>query len=556
MANTNLDESVQLADILFPDIPVGRAAEILAASKPRALPEGACVTRFAPSPTGFLHIGGVYAALISERIAHQTKGVFILRIEDTDKQREVEGAIKIIAQGLGRFGISPDEGVLPDLSEAGAYGPYLQSERLDLYRVFLKELVARGGAYPCFCSTEELDIARETQELQKVKTGYYGRWAKHRNISAAEVAERLARGETYVVRVKSRGADGEKLQFTDLVKGSLSLSVNDQDSILLKSDGYPTYHWAHCVDDALMQTTHVIRGDEWLSSAPLHVELFELMGWTIPQYAHIAPIVKIDETGTKRKLSKRKDPEANVEFYFKEGYPISAVTEYLLNLANSNFEDWRRENQNAPSEKFVVRLDKGSVSGALFDFVKLADVSKEIVARMTANEVYSAVLAWARENDSEFVLWLEKNSDYAQKIFNIEREGEKRRKDIAKWSDARNSIEYFITAPTEFVLSEKVSAADARAILEKVSEVINVEDTADVWLTKFRALAVELGFAPDTKTFKTNPTAFKGTLGDVAGVLRVALTGRTNTPDLHQMMQVFGMDEVHARIDRAIAKLG
>jgi glutamyl-tRNA synthetase len=547
-------ESELIANLLFPQI-TADIQQILQASQPRELVEGAEVTRYAPSPTGFLHIGGVYAALISERIAHQSGGVFILRIEDTDKQREIADGVKILASGLGKFGIVPNEGVMPDMEEVGSYGPYIQSERLPLYHAFLKELVARGYAYPCFCTSEELEATRETQELQKIKTGYYGRFAKHRNITAAEVEERIGRGEKFVVRVKSQGADGQKFAFKDLVKGGLTLSSNDQDSILLKSDGFPTYHWAHCVDDKLMRTTKVIRGDEWLSSAPLHVELFTLMGWQHPEYAHIAPIVKIDETGSKRKLSKRKDPEANVEFYFSEGYPIKAVTEYLMNLANSSFEDWRRENPAKPHTDFVLRLEKINVSGALFDFVKLGDISKEIIAAMTAAEVFAEVCVWADVHDKDLATWLRANADYARAIFGIERGGEKHRKDIAKWSDVRDTIAYFMVEEVDFVRPEKVDTETTGQILDAAAGAVSADDTPESWLAKLKGIAVSHGFAQDTKTFKANPEQFKGNLGDVAMILRLALTGRTNTPDLHQMIHVLGIDRAKARFARAKASL-
>ena len=395
-------KSTKIADLLFPDI-----ESVPDETPDRNLPKGAAVTRYAPSPTGFLHIGGVYTALISERMAHQSDGVFYLRIEDTDKQREIADGVRLIASGLGKFGIRVDEGVHPDMTETGAYGPYIQSERLPIYHTFIKKLVADGNAYPCFCTSEELDQTRETQELQKIKTGYYGRWAKHRVITSEEVEERLGRGEQFAVRLKSRGVEGQKIKFTDLIKGDLNLSANENDAILLKSDGYPTYHWAHCVDDHLMRTTQVIRGDEWLPSVPLHTELFTLMGWELPQYAHLAPIVKIDEAGSKRKLSKRKDPEANVEYYFEQGYPIAAVTEYLLNLINSDFEDWRREHPDTPHTEFIVRLEKANASGALFDFVKLADVSKAVVSRMSATEVCAAVIEWANQYDAELAACVE-----------------------------------------------------------------------------------------------------------------------------------------------------
>jgi glutamyl-tRNA synthetase len=539
-----------IADLLFPDISSG-IDELLKMSEPRELVEGAAVTRYAPSPTGFLHIGGVYAALISQRIARQTDGIFILRIEDTDKQREVVDGARIMAAGLAQFGIVPDEGVMPDMSERGAYGPYTQSQRLHLYRAFLKKLVASGNAYPCFCTSQELESVRETQELQKIKTGYYGRFAKHRTIDAMEVAERIGRGESYVIRVKSRGVEGQKFAFSDLVKGELTLSTNDQDTVLLKSDGFPTYHWAHCVDDKLMQTTHVIRGDEWLSSVPLHIELFEFMGWQPPKYAHIAPIVKIDETGSKRKLSKRKDPEANVEFYFQQGYPIQALIEYLLNLANSNFEDWRRENPETSNEEFHLRLEKINVSGALFDVLKLNDISKEVVAGMRAGEVFFATVLWAEKYDEPLAHWLRSNEQYAHAIFSIERGGEKHRKDIAKWSDVRDSISYFMIEDIEFTRPEKIDTITAQEILKAASNAVSQSDTTDTWLGKLRGIAASHGFAQDTKTFKAAPEQFKGNLGDVAMVLRLALTGRTHTPDLFQLMQVLGESRVKLRFDRA-----
>ncbi len=548
-------ESQKIADMLFPDVSAHAAAEFLAASAPRELPSDACVTRFSPSPTGFLHIGGIYAALVSQRIAHQSSGVFMLRIEDTDKQREIANGVALITHGLDAFGIQIDEGVLPNMEQVGAYGPYIQSERLPLYRAFIKELVAAGNAYPCFCTPAELEEARATQELQKIKTGYYGTWARHREISADEVAARIARGEQYAVRVKSRGANGEKFAFTDLVKGDLTLGANDQDSVLYKSDGYPTYHWAHIVDDKLMRTTHVIRGDEWLSSVPLHTELFALMGWAAPHYAHIAPIVKIDETGSKRKLSKRKDPEANVDFYFRAGYPVRAVTEYLLNLANSNFEDWRREHPRVPNSEFDLRLEKIQVSGALFDFVKLADVSKQIIAEMSATEIFEAVSAWATDYDAPLAEWLSANAQYALAIFGIERSGDKRRKDLTKWEDVRNSISYFMDDAWEIIWPEKIDRAVAGRILTRAMQLVDVTDSAEVWLTKLRGIATELGFAPDTKSYKAAPENFKGHVGDVAGVLRVALTGRTNTPDLHELMCVLGGARVHARFTRAITTL-
>lgn len=536
--------------MLFPDIQAPPVETL-----PRALPASACVTRYAPSPTGFLHIGGVYTALISERIAHQSGGVFFLRIEDTDKQREIADGVRMMTEGLARFDIQIDEGVHADMMQTGAYGSYIQSERLHLYRAFAQQLVESGRAYPCFCTPQELEHIRETQELQKIKTGYYGRWARCRTLGSDEVAARIARAEQWALRLKSGGADGHKIQFSDLIKGKLTLTANDNDAILLKSDGYPTYHWAHCVDDHLMGTTHVIRGDEWLSSVPLHLELFAAMGWQTPHYAHIAPIVKIDETGSKRKLSKRKDAEANVTYYFERGYPVQAIKEYLLNLINPDFEDWRREHPDASLTDFTVRLEKANVSGALFDFVKLDDVSKSVISRMSASAVYDAVLAWAREYDANFAVWLSAHEEYATRIFDIERSGEKRRKDIAMWSQVKENISYFMSDDIVFTAPEKLSRETAREIVERLLASLDFDDSPDAWLEKLRILAASLGFAPDTKTFKAAPEKFAGHLGDVAMVVRLALTGRTNTPDLYQMIQVLGEQRARDRLARAAQSL-
>ncbi len=550
-----------IAELLFPDVTESPEA-ILAHYPARNLPVGACVTRYAPSPTGFVHLGSLYTALISKKIADQTKGVFILRVEDTDKEREVENGIALIAEGLHKFGLDSDEGITADGSgERGVYGPYVQSHRRELYKVFIKELVVRGGAYPCFCTPEELDSVRATQELQKIKTGYYGVWARHRDITVEEVAERLAKGEKPVIRVRSRGVEGQKFSFKDAVKGGLTLTANDQDAILFKSDGYPTYHWAHVVDDYLMKTTHVIRGEEWLPSAPLHIELFELMNWKAPIYCHVSLIMKLDG-GTKRKLSKRKDPEANVEFYAEQGIPKEAVIEYLMNLANSSFEDWRREHPAAPMNEFVLKLEKINVSGALFDMTKLLDISKNVISRMNADEVFARVLAWAEEYDAKFARLISKNAEYALAIFGIERGGDKKRKDIAAWSELDGSVGYFFDEvfdllPTEgFDVPESVGRAAAAELLEAFLLAYNPKASADDWLAEMKSLGVEHGFAADTKQFKAAPPGtYRGHFGDVAMVIRRALTKRAQTPDLFEMLQVMGERRIQARVAQARAFL-
>ena len=400
----------------------------------RNLKEGAIVTRIAPSPTGFVHIGGLYQGLIAKKLAKQTEGVFFIRIEDTDQKRLIENGITEIIESMDNFGMNPDEGMINETESKGAYGPYRQSLRKEIYQAYAKYLIEQGKAYPCFCSPEELDSIRQKQEQAKIRPGYYGVWAKCRNLTVEEMIEKIKAGEEYIIRFKSPGREDKKIKHHDLIKGNVDFPENDQDIVIIKGDGLPTYHFAHVVDDHLMRTTHVIRGDEWLSSVPLHLQLFHEMGFKPPKYAHIAPIMKNDN-GNKRKLSKRKDPEAAVSYYVEMGIPKEAVTEYLLNIANSNFENWRRANKDASIDDFKLEISKMSVSGALFDMVKLLDVGKTVISKFTAEEVYERALEWAKEYDKDLAKILEKDKEYAIKVFGIERGNKKPRKDIAKWSD-------------------------------------------------------------------------------------------------------------------------
>ena len=522
----------------------------------RNLKEGAIVTRFAPSPTGFVHIGGLYQSLIARKLANQTEGVFLLRIEDTDQKREVENGITDIVQSLDRFGIEPDEGMVSETEGKGNYGPYRQSMRKEIYQSYAKFLIEQGKAYPCFCTPEDLEEMRTKQENAKIRPGYYGVWAKCRNITVEEAIEKINNGEKYIVRFKSSGREDRKIKHHDVIKGNVDFPENDQDIVIIKADGLPTYHFAHAVDDHLMRTTHVIRGDEWLSSVPLHLQLFHELGFKPPKYAHIAPIMKNDN-GNKRKLSKRKDPEAAVSYYDEMGIPKEAVNEYLLNIANSNFENWRRANKDKSIDEFELQLNKMSVSGALFDMVKLLDVGKTVISKFTAEKVYESAFHWAKTYDKELEEMLQ-DKEYALKIFGIERGNKKPRKDIAKWSDVKENIEYmydekFLSKEQEYpyqVINEK---EDVDKILNLYMEKYYDEnDDKQQWFDKIKELAGELGYAKEVKEYKANPDAYKAHVGDVSTVLRVALTGRTNTPDMYEIMQVLGKESIEKRF--AVAK--
>ena len=543
----------ELADLIFPN-----AKEISYYEEKypeRNLEEGAIVTRFAPSPTGFVHIGGLYQALVARTAAKKTNGVFFLRVEDTDQKREVENGVTGIVNSLKDFDMLPDEGMISDTEEIGNYGPYKQSLRKDIYQSYAKYLLEQGKAYPCFATAEELDEMRAKQEAAKVRTGYYGVWAKYRNLSLDEMAEKINAGVPYIIRFKSPGREDRKIKHKDLIKGNVDFPENDQDVVIIKSDGLPTYHFAHAVDDHLMHTTHVIRSDEWLSSVPLHLQLFQELGFKAPKYAHISPIMKNDN-GNKRKLSKRKDPEAAVSYYEEIGIPSLAVKEYLLNIANSTFENWRRQNKDAALEEFDFKLNKMSVSGALFDMVKLQDVSKIVISKMTAEEVYEKSLEWANRHDEELAKMLE-DKEYSLKVLGIERGNNKPRKDIAKWSDVKENIIYmydekFLSEEQDYpyqVINEK---ENINKILDLYIEKYYVpEDDKQTWFNKIKELSVEMGYAGEVKEYKANPDKYKAHVGDVSTVLRVALTGRTNTPDMYEIMGVLGKTSIAKRFEKA-----
>ena len=544
----------EMAQLLFPDIT--KTPDDYEKEYPnRDLPEGAKVTRFAPSPTGFLHIGSLFAAFVSQRAAKATDGVFYLRIEDTDKKREVENGVTGMVEGLNDFGIYPDEGMIDEVNSKGAYAPYIQSKRTPIYQAYVKALVEQGMAYPCFMTEEEISAVREKQEQEKVLPGIYGEYAKYRDITAEEAKKLIDEGREYVVRLKSPGKPDGKVSFKDAVKGTIEMPENILDVVLLKKDGTPTYHFAHAVDDHLMHTTDVTRGDEWISSAPIHLQLFRVLGFKAPRYAHISPIMKEDaETGGKRKLSKRKDPEAAVTYYKETGFPKEAVLEYLMTIANSNFEDWRRANAAAPLDEFKFSLSKMSKAGALFDLVKLNDISKNYISTLDKETVYNEAVEWAKDYNKKLYDILTADEEYAKTIFGIERGNAKPRKDIAKWSDIEDYIAYFYNDiwDRQRDFAENVSNADAIEIIEEYKKLYDPAAPSEDWFPTVRDMAEKLGFAKAPKEYKKNPDMYKGHVGDVAGVIRVAATGRRNTPDLCEILHTLGADEVEKRFDEAI----
>ena len=551
-----MDSNKLMADLLLPNI--DKTPDYYEALYPeRNLPEGARVTRIAPSPTGYLHLGTLFTALVIRITATSSGGIFFTRIEDTDKKREVSGGIEDIIDGLNRFGITIDEGFVSGNEQKGIYGPYQQSQRAEIYQTYVKDLIVRGLAYPCFCTAEDLEAVRKVQEENKIRTGYHGEYAKHRDITYEQAKALIDEGRPFVIRLRSPGNEQNRITFEDAIKGKIEMPENDEDFVLLKSDGIPTYHFAHAVDDHLMHTTHVIRGDEWISSVPKHIQLFKILGFKVPKYAHVSPIMKLDN-GAKRKISKRKDPEAAVHFFAEQGYEPICVIEYLMTIAASDFEDWRRANPTADYRQFKFNLKKMSVSGALFDENKLNDVSKIKIAAMKSDEVYKHLADWAREFDGEFYEQLTANPDFSKSMLAIDRDDAKKpRKDIAKWSDAKEYFAYFFNDyyTPNHNLPENISALDAKAFLAEYKNVYDPADDRQGWFDKIKQIAPKLNFAAETKEYKANPEAFRGSAGDLSTVLRIAVTGRQNTPDLCSIMAVLGKDECFKRIDDMISSL-
>ena len=542
-----------LAALLFPDVTT-TCEELEEKYPPRNVPEGAVITRMAPSPTGFVHLGNLVQGLTSERMAHQSGGVLFLRVEDTDAKREIPGAVEVLIESLKHYGIHFDEGATID-GDNGSYGPYRQRQRAGIYHVYAKKLVEEGKAYPCFCTEDELAAMREKQEVNKETTGYYGAYAIWRDRPMEDIQAQLAAGQPWVLRFRSTGDVSRQFKFNDLVKGELTVTENNIDQVLLKSDGIPTYHFAHAVDDHLMRTTHVVRGDEWLPSLPFHIQLFQALGFKLPKYVHIGPLMKMDGN-SKRKLSKRKDPELALTYYKSEGFPVQAVYEYIMTLLNSNYEDWRRANPTAPATDFKFSPKKLNPAGNLFDYAKLCDVSKNEIAKMDARQVYTLLVEWAQEFDPDFAQKLTADPDFAVRILAIGRGGKKPRKDLATWADAKPYMGFFYDEYLEApVFEEKFEKAVIRSALEKFLERFNFQDDATVWFDKVKEITQELGFTTDMKAYKQNPDDFPGTVADVSTFLRLAVTGKTNSPDLYTVMQILGYERTVARIQKTIALL-
>lgn len=551
----------KLADLLFPHV-TETPEECEARFPARDLPEGARVTRFAPSPTGFVHFGGLFPVMVGERLAHQSGGVFYLRIEDTDAKREVPGAAEGLITTLERYGIHFDEGAIlgPDgrITDVGVYGPYKQSLRAPLYHVFAKALVAQGKAYPVFSTEEELEALKQTDKKSEIKNldweaeaaARRAEMLAHRHFTLEEVEAHLAAHDPWVLRLLSDGDGEKKITVQDLVRGKLEMPVNDEDFVLLKSDGIPTYHFAHAVDDHLMGTTLVIRGEEWLPSLPKHLQLFYYLGFKAPKYMHISQIMRLDENGNKKKLSKR-DMGANLDDYARLGYAPEAVAEYILTLLNSHYEEWRAANPSLPYTDFPFNIKKMSASGCLFDFQKLNDVSKNVLSRMTAQEVYDRYTRWALEFDPSLHALLTADPAYAQAIFNIGRGGKKPRKDFTVWTDVRPYLDFFYDElfQRKDSLPDGSCPEDVRSTIAAFQASYDPSDDMTAWFDKIKAIATELGYAADMKAYKADPAAFKGSVADISGFLRLAITGKLNAPDLYTVMQLLGKERVFARLN-------
>lgn len=544
----------ELAELMFPN--VKHDVDYYEALYPeRNLPEGAVVSRFAPSPTGFVHMGSLLSAFIASKVPKETNGVFYLRIEDTDGKRSVENGVQGIIDDLNNFDIKIDEGVVSETEQIGKYGPYIQSERKEIYDTYAKHLVEEGLAYPCFCTQEEIDETRKMQELNKERIGIYGSYAKCRFLTNEERAEKIKNGVPYIIRLKSPGNFNKKIVLNDLVRGKIEFPENDMDIVLIKSDGLPLYHFAHVIDDHLMRTTHVLRGEEWISSTPVHLQLFQVLGFKTPKYAHLGVVMKIDEDGTRRKLSKRKDPEAAVSYYHQKGIPVEAVKLYLMTIANSNFEGWWDQNPTLGIDDFKFDFKKMSVSGSLFDLEKLLNISKSYISRLKASEVYEKALTWAKEFDTEFATILEKYKDYSISVLNIEREQKKPRKDFESFSSIKSNIwymydEYFNNDVT-YNFGKITDKEEVKAILKTyIEKYYDAADDKDTWFHKIKDLTEELGYCADMKAYRENPDMYKGSVADVSTVIRVAATTSSMTPDLYEILKLLGKDRIISRFYR------
>ena len=540
-------DNIKLAGLLFPE--VNETPEDMEKRfPPRDLKEGAIVSRMAPSPTGFVHLGNLVQGITSERLSHQSGGVLFLRVEDTDRKREVKGAVQILIDALRHYGINFDEGA-SESGDIGIYGPYYQSRRAEIYHVYAKKLVEEGKAYPCFCTEEELEAMRAEQEKEGANFGYFGKWAKWRDRPIEDIEEMLGKGVPWVLRFRSTGSIENKFKFTDLIKGEVEVTENEIDHVLLKSDGIPTYHFAHAVDDHLMRTTHVVRGDEWLPSLPFHLQLFRALGFKLPKYCHIGPLMKMDGN-SKRKLSKRKDPELALTYYRAEGFPEESVYEYILTILNSNYEDWRRINPDADTDEFKFSYKKMNPAGSLFDAAKLRDVSKNVISRMTAERVYDLAAEWAKEYDEEFYSLLTADKERSVAIFSIGRGGNKPRKDYAVWSELKEYMGFFFDEYFKVTEApdEKYEKSLISHIIDDYSHIYSADDEQNEWFEKIKKLGEKYGFAANTKDYKANPEAYAGSVADVSGFIRLAVTGKSSSPDMYQVMKILGKEKVTERL--------
>ena len=547
----------EIADLIFPD--VKEKVEDLEKRFPlRNLPTGAEVTRFAPSPTGFLHTGSLFTSMICHKVAKDSGGIFYVRLEDTDTKREIQGSGETLLKQLHLFGIDPSEGYLGD-KQIGEYGPYIQSERADIYKVVIKYLLENGKAYPCFCSQAELDDIRAKQEKAKIIPGYYGPFAKYRYLTNDERKERILKGDPYVIRFKSSGNHIHKIKVTDLVHGNFEIAENDMDIVIYKSDGLPTYHFAHVVDDHFMRTTTVIRGEEWIASLPIHLELFKTLNWEAPKYAHLPVIMKIGENGNKRKLSKRLDNEAAVSYFLQDGYPTEALVMYLMTIANSNFEEWIFEHHFEHMEEFKFSFDKMSLEGALFDMGKVNFFSKEILSKKTKYEIRDMAIAYSKEYDEKLYNLIKRDEDYFMEIMNIEREKENPRKDYEKFGNLYEAISFFYKDLYEqsvkenpLVFNEKFDKETIKEVLSNIRDNLKLDQDEQSWFNQLKEIGESLGYAPSGKIYKQNPESYKGSVSDVAEMLRISLTGKKNSPNLYYVMKVLSLETCKNRLEKVI----
>ena len=550
----------QLADLIFPDI-TETVDDLEKRFPPRNLPEGAQVTRFAPSPTGFLHTGSLFTSMVCHKVAHQSKGIFFVRLEDTDTKREIAGSGEQLLEQMHIFGVDPDEGYLGD-KEKGDYGPYIQSKRASIYKIVIKHLLEEGLAYPCFCTAEDLEELRKEQESKKLNPGYYGEFAKCRNLTNEERYEKIKNGDKFVIRFRSSGNHENKITVTDLIKGTFDIAQNDQDIVIYKSDGLPTYHFAHVVDDHFMRTTVVMRGEEWVASLPIHVELFRALGWKAPKYAHLPVIMKIDEeTGNKRKLSKRKDKEAAVSYFIEDGYLPKALIMYLMTIANSNFEEWILANKFEGMENFVFSFKKMNNEGALFDMGKLNFFARELLVKFNKDEFTSLALAYAKKYNPALEELINRDPKYFANIINIDREKANPRKDYEKFSNIPEIISFMYedgyqnALENDVTFNEKFSSADIKEALLAIKDQLAINNDEQSWFENLKEIGTKLGYAANNKDYKANPEAYKGNIGDLAEILRITLTARKNAPNLYSVMALLGLEETHRRIDNVVALL-